>query len=270
MARVALGLEYDGSAYAGWQSQVNAPSIQSAVERAVSKVADHAVQVTCAGRTDAGVHSVGQVVHFESTAKRTERAWALGANTNLPNDVSVRWAHEVPDDFHARYSALARSYRYVILNRSTRPALSRQRVCWIHQPLDAAVMHEAAQALVGEHDFSAFRAAECQSRSPTRRMASITVRRFGPQVVIDVTANAFLHHMVRNIAGVLIAIGVGEEQPDWARRVLETRNRAEGGVTAPPGGLYLMHVRYPDHFGLADVEATEERYNLGLDGERTI
>ncbi len=250
MSRIAVGIEYDGSAYAGWQAQASAPSVQSVVEAAIGRVADHPVSVTSAGRTDAGVHAIGQVAHFDTDAGRSERAWALGANTNLPNDVAVLWAREVPDEFHARYSATARSYRYVILNRPTRPALARQRVCWIHGPLDAARMQQAANHLVGEHDFSAFRAAECQSRTPMRRLERILVTRSDEHVIIDVTANAFLHHMVRNIAGLLIEVGTGEAQPDWARAVLEGRDRTVAAATAPAGGLYLMCVTYPAHFRL--------------------
>ena len=250
MARIAVGLEYDGSAYAGWQTQASALSIQSVAEQAVARVADHPVSLTCAGRTDAGVHAIGQIAHFDTHATRSARAWALGANTHLPNDVCVLWAQEVAAEFHARYSATARSYRYVILNRASRPALTRQRVCWIHRPLDAERMQRAAAHLIGEHDFSAFRAAECQSRTAMRRIDAVTVVRHGEHLTIDVTANAFLHHMVRNIAGVLIEIGAGEAEPDWARTVLASRDRTTGGVTAPPGGLYLMHVAYPEHFGL--------------------
>lgn len=250
MSRIAVGIEYDGSAYAGWQSQASAPSVQSVVEAAIGRVADHPVSVTSAGRTDAGVHAIGQVAHFDTGAVRSERAWALGANTNLPNDVAVLWAREVPEEFHARYSAVARTYRYVILNRATRPALTRQRVCWIHEALDASRMQQAAEHLIGEHDFSAFRAAECQSRTPRRRVDRIRVSRSGEHLTIDVTANAFLHHMVRNIAGVLIEVGTGEAEPDWARAVLEGRDRTAAAATAPAGGLYLMRVAYPDGFRL--------------------
>lgn len=250
MPRFAVGLEYDGSAYAGWQAQTSATSIQAVAERAFGSVADHPISLTCAGRTDAGVHAIGQVAHFDSEAERTPRAWVLGANTNLPNDVCALWAQAVTGEFHARYSATTRSYRYVILNRASRPALARQRVCWVHRPLDIERMQHAATPLIGEHDFSAFRAAECQSRTPIRRLHSITVSRSEEHVLIDVTANAFLHHMVRNIAGVLIEIGVGEAEPDWARSVLASRDRKAGGVTAPAGGLYLMRVEYPAAFGL--------------------
>lgn len=254
MPRIALGLEYDGSPYSGWQAQVHARGLQTAVEAALSFVADHPVSAVAAGRTDAGVHATMQVVHFDTNATRTERGWVMGANTNLPEHLSALWAREVPDDFNARYSALARSYRYVILNRFARPALLRQRVAWVRETLDAARMHEGAQHLIGEHDFSSYRAAECQSPTPMRRMQRIVVTRHQEYVVIDVTANAFLHHMVRNIAGVLIAVGRGQQATDWPLRVLKARNRSEAGVTAPAAGLYLFGVYYPGELGLPSRE----------------
>ncbi|MES1195895.1 MAG: tRNA pseudouridine(38-40) synthase TruA [Steroidobacter sp.] len=245
MPRIALGLEYDGSRYSGWQAQAHASGIQSAVEHALSCVADHPVTVISAGRTDAGVHASMQVLHFDTTAQRTERGWVMGANTNLDDTISVLWAREVPDDFNARYSAIARSYRYAILNRVPRPAVLRERVCWIRETLDEKLMHIAAQHLVGEHDFSSFRAAECQSPTPMRRLYRIEVTRHHEYVVIDVTANAFLHHMVRNIAGVLIEVGRGNEKANWPLEVLQARNRSDGGVTASASGLYLFGVFYP-------------------------
>lgn len=229
--------------------------IQSVVEAALSTVADHPVEVTAAGRTDAGVHAAMQVVHFDTQATRTERAWVRGATTNLPAQVSVLWAREVPDAFHARYSALARTYRYVILNRTARPAIEADRVSWVRDPLDADRMRTAAAHLVGEHDFSSFRAAECQARTPMRNMHAIEVRRTGEHIVITVRANAFLHHMVRNIAGVLIAIGSGERSTDWSAEVLAARDRTQGGVTAPPGGLYLAGIRYTPSLGLPSEPA---------------
>lgn len=248
--RIALGLEYDGSAFSGWQSQAHARGVQSAVEAALSEVADHPVEVVAAGRTDAGVHAAMQVVHFDTTSVRSERGWVLGANTNLPPQVSALWARPVSDAFHARYSALARRYRYVILNRMPRPALAAHRVCWVRDPLDAQRMQAAAQHLIGEHDFSSFRAAECQSRTPMRQMHEIKVTRRGELVILDVLANAFLHHMVRNIAGVLIAVGTGEQPEEWVARVLAARDRTKGGVTAPAAGLYLAGVRYSPSLGL--------------------
>lgn len=253
--RIALGLEYDGSAFSGWQSQAHARGVQASVEAALSQVANHAIVVTAAGRTDAGVHAAMQVVHFDSESTRTERGWVLGANTHLPPQVSALWARSVPEAFHARYSAFARRYRYLILNRMPRPALAAHRVSWVRDPLDAERMHEAAQLLIGEHDFSSFRAAECQARTPMRRMHEITVARQGEMLVLTVLANAFLHHMVRNIAGVLIAIGTGERPIEWAREVLEARDRTKGGITAPAAGLYLAGVRYSPSLGLPSESA---------------
>ena len=244
MPRIALGLEYDGSGFAGWQSQIHARGVQQVVEEGLSVVANHPVSVIAAGRTDAGVHAAMQVVHFDTDAIRTERAWMLGAVSNMPKQVSVLWMREVPEAFHARYSALARRYRYVILNRTARPALTADRVSWVRDPLDEKRMHEAAQYLVGEHDFSSFRAAQCQSRTPMRNLYEIEVTRRGELVIVTVCANAFLHHMVRNIAGVLIAIGTGERPVDWTAQVLSYRDRTLGGVTAVPGGLYLAGIRY--------------------------
>lgn len=252
--RIAAGIEYDGSAFAGWQTQPHAPSVQDAVERALSKVADHEVKVVCAGRTDAGVHGLGQVVHFDAGVHRHQRSWVLGANSNLPASVNVNWTREVPEDFHARFSAVARRYRYVILNRWVRSAVHAARATWIHEPLDADAMHRAAQALRGEHDFSAYRALACQAKSPVRTVEAISVVREAEWVTLEITANAFLHHMVRNIAGTLIAIGKGEQAEDWAREVLEHRDRALGGVTAPPQGLYFVGPRYPEAFGIPDTQ----------------
>lgn len=249
--RIALGIEYDGSSFNGWQAQQpGVRTVQSVVEQALSAVAAHPVSVVCAGRTDAGVHAVGQVVHFDSDAPRSPRAWTLGTNTLLPPDASVRWAQPVEETFHARFSATARQYRYLILNQPTRPALLRNRVSWQMRPLDVARMNAAAAHLLGEHDFTAYRAQQCQSKSPVRVIRHLTVTRHGAYLSIDVLANAFLHHMVRNIAGVLMTIGQGEREPDWAREVLEGRDRKLGGVTAPPQGLYLVAVEYPVAFAV--------------------
>ena len=250
MSRIADGIEYDGSAYAGWQSQPGTTTIQQAVERALSVIAAEPVSLTCAGRTDAGVHAWGQVAHFETTASRAARSWVLGANSELPKDLSVSWAMPVPAHFHARYSASARTYRYVILNRDVRSALFARRVTWIHQPLDVVAMTQAALALEGEHDFSALRSSACQAKSPIRCLERLGVERRGDFVIIEATANAFLHHMVRNIAGLLITVGKGEEPPQWATQVLTGRDRRMGAATAPAAGLYLLAVRYPAAFGL--------------------
>ena len=254
--RVALGVQYDGAGFQGWQAQrSDRRTVQACLERALAQVANHPVKLICAGRTDSGVHATAQVTHFDTDAVRSERAWVLGGNAHLPPDVSLSWARAMPEDFHARFSALARRYRYLILNQPHRSALWQGRATWCYRPLDAARMHAAGQALVGEHDFSAFRAAECQARHPRRALHELTVRRQGAGLVLEVEANAFLQHMVRNIAGVLMAIGVGDRPVEWARAVLEGRDRTQAGVTAPAAGLYLLAVRYPERFGLpAGVE----------------
>lgn len=248
--RFAAGIEYAGTAYAGWQRQTSAPSVQAEVERALGFVADHPVKVVCAGRTDTGVHALGQVIHFDTAAVRPLRGWLFGANTRLPQDIALRWIVPVADDFSARYAALARTYRYVILNSPTRSPLLSGRACLWHAPLDAGRMHAALQALVGQHDYSAFRAAECQSHSPVRRLERIEARRHGAFIVLTVTANAFLHHMVRNIAGSALAVGEGARPVDWLGAVLAGRDRAVAGMTAPAGGLYLAAVRYPPDAGI--------------------
>ena len=253
MARVALGIEYDGSAYSGWQLQSHARSVQGGLQRALSRIADHDVQLTAAGRTDAGVHALMQVAHFDTRASRPEQAWVRGGSTESAPDVTILWARPVPESFHARFDAISRSYLYRILNRPVRPALERSRACWLRRPLDAGTMHAAAQVLVGERDFSAFRAAECQSSTPVRRLISIGVERRGEVVEISVRANAFLHHMVRNIAGTLLAIGTGDRPVAWVADVLAARDRTLAGVTAPPQGLYFAGVEYPPEFGLPSL-----------------
>ena len=258
--RFALGVEYDGTAYAGWQTQQSAPSVQSVLERALSSVADEPISVVCAGRTDAGVHARWQVAHFDTHASRSLRGWMLGTNSDLPRDVSIAWCRPVAAHFHARYSAEARTYRYIILNRGTRSALAEKRAAGIYKPLDHERMAAAALALCGEHDFSAFRSSECQAHSPLRRLERLTVERRGNWVILEATANAFLHHMVRNIAGLLIAIGRGDAPPTWAGEVLEGRDRRLGAATAPAEGLYFWAVRYSSVFGLPDPFADEEHW----------
>lgn len=248
--RIALGLEYDGTAYNGWQRQRNGVGVQSHVEQALSKVADTEIEVICAGRTDTGVHASGQVVHFDTHSERSNRGWLLGANSNLPDDISVTWAKAVSEDFHARFSATARTYHYLILNRLERSALHRHRAWWVYDPLDAERMHNAAQALLGQHDFSAYRAAGCQASTPTREITSIAISRSDDWIRLEVSANAFLQHMVRNITGTLVAIGRGDEPEDWAGTVLASRDRKQGGVAAPPHGLTLVRVDYPNEFNL--------------------
>jgi len=250
--RLALGIEYDGTGFNGWQRLSHASSVQGAVEAALGFVADAPVGVQCAGRTDAGVHAHCQVVHFDTDAVRPSRGWVLGANSRLPHAIAVRWAVEVPVDFSARHAARARRYRYRILNRSIRPALLRHVVTWERRPLDADAMHRAAQALLGENDFSAFRSVQCQATHPMREMQSIGVRRDGEEIVIDVRANAFLHHMVRNIVGSLMPIGLGERPEGWMGELLRGRDRTVAGPTAPPQGLSFLGPLYPRHWGLPE------------------
>lgn len=248
--RVALGIEYDGTAYNGWQRQKTGTGVQSLVEEAISKVANQPTEVICAGRTDTGVHASSQVVHFDSDAERNQRGWVLGINTSLPDDICVDWAAFVDDEFHARFSASSRTYRYLILNRLVRSALHRNRAWWVYEPLDDKAMQVAANHLLGAHDFSAFRAARCQASTPNREISRLQVSRSGDWLAVTVTANAFLQHMVRNITGVLVMIGRGDEEPFWAKSVLETRDRTKGGVAAPPHGLTLVDVAYPSQFNI--------------------
>ncbi len=250
--RWAAGIEYAGSAYLGWQRLSHGPSVQAVLEHALARVADHPLSVTCAGRTDAGVHARCQVVHFDSNSVRTPRAWILGATSALPADVAVRWAQVVTPDFHARFSARSRRYRYRILNRPVRPALDQQRVAWERLPLDAARMHRAAQALLGEHDFSAFRALACQARHARRTVLDARVWREDDNVLLEIEANAFLHHMVRNIIGSLLPIGRGESPEHWLRELLEGRDRSVAGPTAPAHGLVFLGPRYPAQFALPE------------------
>ncbi|GHA38719.1 tRNA pseudouridine(38-40) synthase TruA [Photobacterium aphoticum] len=248
--RIALGIEYDGTKYSGWQRQSHADSVQERLEKALSKIANHPVEVQCAGRTDAGVHGTGQVVHFDTDMSRKMVAWTMGANANLPKDIAVRWAAEVNDDFHARFTATARRYRYIIYNHALRPAILGSGVSHYHGELDEKAMHEGAQYLLGERDFTSFRAAHCQSRSPWRNMMHINVSRQGHFVIIDIKANAFVHHMVRNITGSLIKVGHGEEKPEWMQWLMEQKDRSLAGATAKAEGLYLVDVDYPAEFGL--------------------
>lgn len=256
--RWALGIEYDGSCYNGWQAQKDGLGVQTVLEKALSEVADHPVSVICAGRTDTGVHSIAQVIHFDTDAVRSIRSWVLGANANLPRDVSVLWAVKVSNDFHARFSALSRVYRYTILNRAVRPAILANKVSWDHRPLDVERMQIAASHLIGEHDFTSYRTVQCQSKSPIRNVICLDVSRENDFVFIDIEANAFLHHMVRNMAGVLMAIGAGEEDTDWSKVVLDKNDRTKGGVTAPSAGLYFMKVRYPEKFAIPDSPSSIE------------
>jgi len=225
-------------------------TVQQTLESALSKIAAEPIRVVCAGRTDTGVHAASQVIHFDTTQPRNERAWLLGTNTHLPEQVRVRWARFMPTTFHARFSASGRRYRYLIDNRAIRPAIMSRQLTWQCLPLDESLMQQAAESLLGEHDFSAYRATQCQAKSPVRTVHHLQVVRQGELVVIDIHANAFLHHMVRNIAGVLMAIGCGKQAPDWAWQVLQSRDRSVGGVTAPPHGLYLIAIDYPERFAI--------------------
>ncbi len=248
--RYALGVEYDGSRFYGWQSQRQSPTVQAVLEAALSQIAAEPLAVTAAGRTDRGVHALCQVVHFDSRARRPHRAWVLGLNSLLPVPVAGRWLRPVGGDFHARYSAEARTYRYRIINRWTRPALDHHRAAWVYRPLDAEAMHEAAQCLIGEHDFSSFRAAGCQSHHARRRLETIAVGRHGDEVWIEVTANAFVYHMVRNIAGALIAVGRGARPAAWLAELLAARDRRQSAATAPAAGLYFVGPRYAPRWQL--------------------
>ena len=254
--RVALGLSYDGSRYRGWQSQrkPQVDTVQEILESCLGKIANAPVKVQCAGRTDAGVHASEQIVHFDTPTDRDEKAFVCGGNTHLPRSIAIHWARPVTAEFNARFSATARRYRYVILNTPARSALLASGATWVGAPLNEKHMHEAAQALIGERDFSAYRAASCQSSSPMRNVHFIDVSRRGDMVVIDIEANAFLHHMVRNITGVLLAIGAGSRPIAWAEDVLLAKDRTAAAATAPPFGLYLVGVSYPECFALPHSE----------------
>ena len=259
--RIALGIEYDGTDFLGWQRLRHGPTVQGAVEAALSFVAgapaNAPVEVTCAGRTDAGVHARCQVVHFDAAVERSERGWILGTNSRLPPSVAVRWARPLRGDFHARFSALGRRYRYTVLNRPVRAALDARFVTWERGALDAGAMHAAAQALVGEHDFNAFRTVACQARSPVRDVHEITIARDGERITVEIQANAFLHHMVRNIVGSLLPVGRGERAPEWIAELLAGRDRTRAGPTAPASGLAFLHPLYPAEYGLPK-EATQQ------------
>lgn len=248
--RIALGIEYDGTDFFGWQRLSHGSTVQGVVEEALSFVADHPVAVTCAGRTDSGVHARCQVVHFDSHAGRSERSWMLGTNSQLPSTVGVRWVVPVDEAFHARYGAVGRRYRYTILNRSARPALDARYVAWERQPLDTDAMQRASQALIGENDFSAFRTLACQAKSPRRNVHSIQIDRMGDRIDIDIQANAFLHHMVRNIVGSLLPIGRGERPESWLAELLAGHDRSLAGPTASASGLCFICPIYPAASGL--------------------
>jgi tRNA pseudouridine38-40 synthase len=242
--RIALGIEYDGTNYCGWQRQNDVCTIQKKVENAISKIAVHPIKVVCAGRTDAGVHALGQVIHFDTDAMRPDKAWILGVNRYLPEDIRVLWAKYVSDDFHARFSATARQYRYIIYNNRVASAILRHRAMWTPFSLNVELMHEAGQYLIGRHDFSSFRGSSCQAKSPVRTVELLVIKRNGFTITVDIKANAFLLHMVRSIVGMLVEIGRGEKPPIWAQEVLQARDRRVSAPTAPPQGLYFVVVEY--------------------------
>ena len=246
--RIALGIEYNGHGYHGWQAQQQLPTVQQHLEDALSKIADEPIEVFCAGRTDAGVHATGQVVHFDTEGSRPLRAWTLGVNTYLPASISVRWAQVVDQEFHARFSALTRRYRYFIHNYHVRSALLGTRTTFHHLPLNAELMQTAAQFLLGEFDFTSFRSSQCESKTANRNVQKIEVTRKNELIIIEIQANAFLHHMVRNIAGVLIQVGGGHRPPEWVQEVLQAKDRRQAAETAPASGLYLVKVEYPESY----------------------
>lgn len=252
MTRYALGVEYNGASFSGWQRQLSPalPTVQGILEDALASIADAPVAISCAGRTDAGVHGSGQVIHFDCAAIRNEKAWVMGTNTRLPPEVRVQWAREVPHDFHARHSALSRRYRYVIYCGKVKPAVLIGQLTHIPESLDVELMHAGAQQLIGEHDFTAFRAAGCQANTPMREVRFAEVRRQGRFIVLEIEANAFLQHMVRNIVGSLLQVALGRQPVSWVAEVLAGRDRNLAGVTARPDGLYLVGVEYPERFGL--------------------
>ena len=254
--RITLGIEYDGSAFRGWQTQPGGGTVQDALEAALAQIAGQPISVICAGRTDAGVHATAQVVHFDSDVQRPLTAWVRGVNTFLPPAVAVRWAHPVGGDFHARFSAFGRRYRYLLLNRPQRPGVGHGRIGWDHHPLDVQCMQQAAELLLGEHDFSSFRAADCQAKTPVKTMREASVQRSGDLIVFDFEASAFLHHMVRNLVGSLVYIGQGKRPPDWMGELLSLKDRRLAAPTFSAAGLYLVGVRYEAHWGLPDGEET--------------
>jgi tRNA pseudouridine38-40 synthase len=252
VTRIALGVEYDGSRFCGWQTQPRRCAVQDAVELALAEVAGERISTICAGRTDAGVHALAQVVHFDSGAERPQAAWVRGVNALLPAACAITWSRRVAPDFHARYSALARDYRYLLLNHSVRPAADQSRVGWFHLPLDMDKMRLAARLLIGEHDFSAFRSSECQSRTPVRNLTRLDIERRGDHLVLDFSANAYLHHMIRNIVGCLVYVGKGKYPPEWMGEVLACRDRRQAAPTFEAAGLYLSKVLYAARWGLPD------------------
>ena len=256
--RIALAVEYDGKGFCGWQRQPHCHSVQAELEAALATIAQKPLTVHCAGRTDTGVHAMAQVVHFETDVVRPLRAWSFGVNSHLHRQVSVHWAKHMPDDFHARFSALDRSYRYTLLNRATRPGYQSGTLGWERTPLNAERMHQAAQLILGEHDFSSFRSAECQARHARRRLKQLAVSRDQDRIIIEVCANGFLHNMVRILTGCLLAIGKGERPVEWMHELLVARDRRLAGVTAAPHGLCFLQPTYPTEFGVPDFSQNRQ------------
>lgn len=248
--RYALGIEYDGKNYCGWQRQNNVITVQEKVEKALSKIANEPIEVVCAGRTDTGVNATNQVIHFDTNQQRKDVAWTLGVNTHLPSDIAVSWVKPVNEEFHARFSATARNYRYIIYNKPLRSAILSHGISHIHHALDENLMQQGADYLIGKHDFTSFRTVHCQSHSAVRTIIHCNVSRKGDYIVVDIKANAFLHHMVRNIVGSLMRVGQSQENASWMKEVLLAKNRCVAGVTAPPEGLYFVDVDYPVEFDL--------------------
>lgn len=260
MSRIALGIEYDGSRYHGWQTQNKKLTLQDTLEAALSQIADEPIQTICAGRTDAGVHAIEQIIHFDTSKNRAHTAWIFGANTLLPEDISIKWATEVTDDFNARRSALNRHYRYIIYNHTVPSALFRSHALWHPYLLDDARIEQALPYFLGEQDFSSLRDADCQSKSPIRRIDHLSIKRHQKFLVVDIIANAFLHHMVRNIIGVLLIVGKRKKPPEWIADMLAARTRTAAGITAAACGLYFMHVTYPERFSLP--QSTTEKISM--------
>ncbi|RYX97712.1 MAG: tRNA pseudouridine(38-40) synthase TruA [Comamonadaceae bacterium] len=250
--RIAMGVSYNGAAYEGWQSQLSGKTVQDKLEAALAKFATQPIRTLCAGRTDAGVHALMQVVHFDTPLHRETASWVRGTNTFLPADIAVQWAHEVPDEFHCRASAVSRRYAYVVLESRVRPSVESGRVGWVYRPLDGNAMRQAAQILIGEHDFSSFRAAQCQAKTPVKTIQSIQISQRAAYWRFEFEANAFLHHMIRNIMGCFVAIGQGDKPPEWMRQVLEARRRDAAAPTFSPDGLYFLGPRYEARHGLPD------------------
>lgn len=257
ISRFALCIEYNGSAYKGWQAQKSpkVATVQESLEKALSVVADHPVKLVCAGRTDSGVHASAQIAHFDSASKRPEKAWVKGANSLLEGNICVQWAKLVEENFHARFSAQSRHYRYVIYNNPVKPAIMKGLVTSYYYPLNEVHMNEGAQYLLGEQDFTSYRGVACQSKTAMRNVSSVSVTRQGQFLVIDIQANAFLLHMVRNIVGVLLEVGEGKREPIWVKEVLEYKDRSQAGITARPDGLYLVNVSYPEIYNLPSVSS---------------